>query len=112
MSKAYDHVEWIFLHEVMAKLGFGNIWIETSMSCVSTTTFSMLINGHKYEIFKIGACAKAVPCRPTFFLLCSEGLSILINEAERQGKIHGLSISRSTPSISYLLFANNRLIFS
>ena len=45
ISKAYDRVEWPFLKEIMHKLGFPDRWIDRVMSCVTTASFSMLING-------------------------------------------------------------------
>ncbi|XP_075633544.1 uncharacterized protein LOC142606010 [Castanea sativa] len=44
ISKAYDHVEWHFLKEIMHKLGFPKRWIDRVMSCVTTPSFSVLIN--------------------------------------------------------------------
>jgi len=45
MSKAYDRVEWTFLEEIMRKLGFAEEWIRLLMTCVSSTSYSVLING-------------------------------------------------------------------
>ena len=48
ISKAYDRVEWHFLQRIMEKLGFPVVWIERVMSCVTTPSFSILINGKPY----------------------------------------------------------------
>ena len=48
LSKAYDRVEWAFLEKIMYKLGSPEAWIERVMSCVSTTSFSVRINGKAY----------------------------------------------------------------
>ena len=48
VSKAYDRVEWTFLQGVMQRLGFPETWIERVMSCVITTSFSILMNGRPY----------------------------------------------------------------
>ena len=45
MSKAYDWVEWIFLEKIMEKMGFNNKWISLMMNCISSVSYSILING-------------------------------------------------------------------
>ena len=44
-KKAYDHVNWSFLLELMRKMGFDHKWIEWVRVCISTTSFSILVNG-------------------------------------------------------------------
>ena len=48
VSKAYGRVEWQFLQGIMEKMGFPALWIERVMSCVTTPTFSILVNGKPY----------------------------------------------------------------
>ena len=45
ISKAYDQVEWEFLRHVMLKLGIDAQWVQLAMETVTTTSYSMLING-------------------------------------------------------------------
>ena len=48
ISKAYDRVEWAFLQGIITKLGFLEKWIQWVMGCVTTPSFSILINGKAY----------------------------------------------------------------
>ena len=48
MSKAYNHVEWGCLKQIVAKLGFHEDWICLIMRCVSLVTYAECVNGHAY----------------------------------------------------------------
>ncbi|XP_010660473.1 uncharacterized protein LOC104881594 [Vitis vinifera] len=52
IEKAFDHVNWDFLMEVMFKMGFGHRWINWMRWCCSTATFSILINGRPSSFFR------------------------------------------------------------
>ena len=52
IEKAYDHVNWSFILVVMEKMGFGSKWIGWIRWCISTTCFSILINGSPSAFFQ------------------------------------------------------------
>ena len=52
MNKAYDRVSWSFLERVLLKFEFNKDWVSLTMKCVSTTWFSVLINGAVVSFFK------------------------------------------------------------
>ena len=46
MVKAYDRVEWKYLHIVIIKLGFNPNLVNLIMKCVEIVRFSVRVNGH------------------------------------------------------------------
>lgn len=48
---------------------------------------------------------------PYLFLICTEGLSLLLHEAIQRKELRGVVASVREPRISHLFFANDSLIF-
>jgi hypothetical protein len=48
MEKAFDQMEWKFLLAIMKKLGFNDTWLGWIEACISSSSFSILINGSPY----------------------------------------------------------------
>lgn len=51
MSKAYDRVDWKFLQALLHKLGFAAHWIRLVMTCVTSVSYSLIINGVPNDYF-------------------------------------------------------------
>ena len=52
IEKAYDHLNWEYLLEVMRRIGFGQRWLSLISWCMSTVSFSILINGASAGFFR------------------------------------------------------------
>ncbi|KAL5563032.1 hypothetical protein UlMin_032779 [Ulmus minor] len=112
MSKAYDRVEWKFLEGIMIKLGFAVQWVELVMRCVSSVSYSFLINGEVEGYLILGrGIRQGDPLSPYLFALCVHGLLELIIDSEQRNLFWGVSIANGCPSISHLFFADDSLIF-
>jgi hypothetical protein len=51
MHKAYDRVEWIFLENMMRKLGFDERWINQMMACVKSVRYQVRFNSEETDMF-------------------------------------------------------------
>ena len=112
MSKAFDRVEWGFIKRVMEKLGFCSKWVSLIMHCISSVSFSVLINGAAYgNIIPSRRLRQGDPFSPSLFLLCAEGLSAILHEAVRNHFLSGISISRNCSKITHLFFADDSILF-
>ena len=110
MHKAYDRVEWIFLRNMMVKLGFNPQWIEMIMACVSSVKYRVRFNSQETDYFTpTRGIRQGDPLSPYLFLLCAEGLSSML-QYEEVGGIEGIRVCRNAPSVSHLLFADDSLI--
>ncbi|PKH47876.1 hypothetical protein CRG98_050413 [Punica granatum] len=105
-TKAFNKLEWSFIIKILEKLGFHSTFISWIFQCISTSTFSVLLNGSPHDHF--------LPSRgirqgdP----ISMEILSRLLYRAEANGDIKGIQISRGGPQISHLMFADDLLILS
>ena len=75
MAKAYDRVSWEFLHKILLAFGFDEEWESWVLSCVTSSSFSVLINGEPSDLF--GASRglwQGDPLSPYLFIIMVEGL--------------------------------------
>lgn len=112
MSKAYNRVEWVYSEAMMRSLGFHDKWISLIMMCMTTVSYSVLINGEtKGKITPSRGLQQGDPISPYLFLICAEGLSAMLKKEEVTGHIKGISICKGAPRISHLLFTDDNLVF-
>ena len=112
MSKAYDRIEWQFISDVLYQLGFHAIWINWIMQCITTVSYSYLINEAVYgNVLPLRGIRQGDPLSLYVFILCSEVLSGLCREAGRKGLLQGIQVARGCPRINHLLFADDTMFF-
>jgi hypothetical protein len=105
MHKASDRVEWIFLENMMRKIGFADRWIDLMMACARSVRYQVWFNSEETDVFvSTRGLQQGDPLSPYLFLLCAEGLSSLLLYEEEVGGIDGVKVCRNAPSVSHLVF--------
>ena len=112
MSKAYNRVGWGYLKAVMENLGFAPKWVSMIMSCVTSVSYSFLINQEPmgYIILSRGL-HQGDPISPYLFLLCAEGLTTLLKNAKHRKHITGVIEGWGGPKLTHLFFADDSILF-
>jgi len=51
MEKTFDSMEWDFIMKILSLLGFSSLWIQWISQCITTSSFSFLLDGAPYGKF-------------------------------------------------------------
>jgi len=114
ISKAYDRVNWSFVQAMMLKLGFHEKWVNWMGMCMSKyqVKYQVLINGDAVGLQNPRrGLRQGDPLSPYIFIICAEGLSVLLKRLEARGDIHGVKVCRGAPLLTHLLFADDYFLF-
>lgn len=112
ISKAYDRVEWNFLEDAMKILSFSEKWRSLIMECVKSIRYQVLINGKSHgKIIPTRGLRQSDPMSPYLFVMCTEILVQMLQQAEKEKKLTGLKVARSAPPITHILFADDSIFY-
>lgn len=112
LHKAYDRVNWGVLHEILIHFGFSARVVTLINQCFSINTISILLNDSICGTVKWErGLRQGDPISPYLFILFEELLSRMLHKLEREGKLHGVNLGRSSIPISHPLYADDLLIF-
>lgn len=82
------------------------------MLCVTIVNYSVLVNGKLgITILPTQGLRQGDHLSPFLFLLCAEGLSSILNQAENRRVLQGAVVIREGISTNYLLFADDCVLF-
>jgi hypothetical protein len=112
LKKAFDCIDWQFLRLILIKAGLGIQMANWIMACVTSPTYSVLINGEATDFFRSGrGLCQGYPLSPLLFILTMEGLSLILKKSIREGKVTGIKVSR-LQKILHLLFVDDIIIMT
>lgn len=101
MSKAYDRIEWSFLQAVLLRMGFHETLFGWIMECVSSVSYSFLINGGPQgRVTPSRGLRQGDPLSPYLFILYTKVLSGLCHQAMNRGTLPGVKIGQNCPPIN------------
>jgi hypothetical protein len=91
---------------------FGGKWCSWIAHCSSIVRFSVLVSGTPTGVFSSSrGLRQRDPLSPLLFVIVMEAFNKMISAAVSGGLLFGFSV-RTRFEISYLLFADDTLIFS
>jgi hypothetical protein len=97
-EKAFDTLDWNFLHKTLQAFGFGEDICNWVLSFYHNIKSSVSINGHISNWFHVcRGCRQGDPISPYLFVLCIEILGIMIRENDN---IKGININGTEHKLS------------
>lgn len=82
------------------------------MRCVSSVSYKIVAGGLEVgPIIPGRGLRQGDPLPPYLFILCTEGISALISDYERMGRIQGCKIARGAPMITHMLFVDDSYLY-
>lgn len=94
-------------------MGFCQTWINWMMQCVSSVSYSFLLNNEVVgDVTPQRGIRQGDPLSPYIFIIYGEVLSGLCKKAQELGTMPGIRVARKCPKINHLLFADDTMIFT
>jgi hypothetical protein len=102
-------VNWTFLRQVMAKMGFHPTWINQVMALNENAAAAVIVNGEQSKTFSLQRSVRqGCPLAPYLFLLTVDVLGQMLQHPDCGVK--GLKLPDNT-SITNQMFADDTLLF-
>ncbi|KAJ9541737.1 hypothetical protein OSB04_028243 [Centaurea solstitialis] len=113
LRKAYDMVDWRFLINMLEGLGFHPVMVSWIKEMVSTTTYSIAVNGESWGYFhgKRGI-RQGDPLSPYLFTLVMEGFAMTFKQCIMEASRFEHHPGCSDIELTHLCFADDLFVFT
>ncbi|GJS03905.1 hypothetical protein Tco_0320413 [Tanacetum coccineum] len=113
IQKAYDTLDWDFLRLILTCFGFHDRMVAWIMECVTTTSFSLSINGSLHGYFKgKRGLRQGDPLSPYLFTIVMEVLTLIIRRRVRGSNMFTYHRYCSKMELIKLCFTDDLFLFA
>ncbi|XP_074277735.1 uncharacterized protein LOC141601359 [Silene latifolia] len=111
IKDCFTSVEWEFLEQLLHGLGFSEAFSHRVMTCVTSTRFSLCLNGSQFGYFKgQRGLMQGDPISPLEFTLCMDYLTRMIANATDHWPFQYYPLCKGV-KLNHLMFADDLLMF-
>jgi len=111
LSKDFDSISWEYLQKILRAFGFAPSWIRWINNLLSSSFFSILINGIPSPTFcPSRGIRQGDPLSPFLFVILAEGLGRSIKSAILSHNLKGLAFHHG-PAVSHQQFVDDNMLF-
>ena len=112
-AKAYDSLDWQFLWAVLRKRGFPEEWVRWMKRCVTSQSFSVLVNERPTGgwIRPQRGIRQGCSLAPMLFILASDVLYSSASQACARGSLEGFQTHSQPLGIPLLQYVDDTLFF-
>ncbi|KAL5550058.1 hypothetical protein UlMin_000234 [Ulmus minor] len=105
-------MNWSFVRSVLGAFGFHQRWIDWIMTCCSTVSMNVMLNGSVFQSFRPArGLRQGDPLSPYIFILCMKVLSRITNKRVDAGYIKGFKLAWGVLPLNHLLFVDDVFLF-
>ena len=110
-SKAYDSLDWRFHWVMLPRKGFPEDWIRWVKQCITTHSFSTLVDGRPVGgwIHPQWGVRQGCPLAPLLFVLAADVLATCTQQLCCRGLLQGFQTSSQQTGIPLLQYADDTL---
>lgn len=112
ITKAFDSINWVFLHHVMQAFALPPRFIQWIMACISSPSYSVIVNGRPNGFFLgMKGLRQVDPLSPYLFIMCTDILSRFLDAVAIVGTF-AYHPKCSSLALTHLIFTDDLIIFT